>query len=64
MDRAPSSGFGWRKLIANQDGLYGDLNVSNLLDAEIRYPAKEFVDFERGLIGPGRIITATAGWEF
>jgi outer membrane receptor protein involved in Fe transport len=46
------------------NGLYADLNVSNLLDAEIRYPAKEFADFERGLIGPGRIITATVGWEF
>ena len=47
-----------------RNGLYADLNVSNLLDAEIRYPAKEFADFERGLIGPGRIITATVGWEF
>ena len=39
-------------------------NVSNLLDAEIRYPANELTDFERGLIGPGRVITATIGWAF
>ena len=50
--RHPSSGF------------YADLHASNLLNAELRYPAKELADFERGLIGPGRIITATVGWEF
>ncbi len=46
------------------NGFYADLNVSNLLDTESRYPAKELADFERGLIGPGRVITATVGWEF
>lgn len=45
-------------------GLYANLNVSNLLDEEIRYPANELVDFSHGLIGPGRTITATIGWEF
>lgn len=45
-------------------GPYANLNVSNLLDAEIRYPANELTDFARGLIGPGRVITATVGWEF
>ncbi len=46
------------------NGFYADLNVSNLLDAEIRYPANELADFYRGLIGPGRVVTATIGWEF
>jgi outer membrane receptor protein involved in Fe transport len=45
-------------------GLYANLNVSNLLDAEIRYPAKDLADFERGLIGPGRVVTVTLGWAF
>ena len=45
-------------------GPYADLNVSNLLGTEIRYPANELTDFARGLIGPGRVITATVGWEF
>jgi outer membrane receptor protein involved in Fe transport len=45
-------------------GFHANLNVSNLLDTEIRYPARELADFERGLIGPGRVITATVGWEF
>ena len=45
-------------------GPYVDLNCSNLLDTEIRYPANELADFERGLIGPGRVFTATLGWEF
>jgi outer membrane receptor protein involved in Fe transport len=45
-------------------GPYGALNVSNLLDAEIRYPASELADFERGLIGPGRVVTLTLGYAF
>lgn len=45
-------------------GPYAALHVSNLLDAEIRYPANELADLERGLIGPGRAITATVGWAF
>jgi outer membrane receptor protein involved in Fe transport len=45
-------------------GPYAALHVSNLLDAEIRYPANELADLERGLIGPGRVITATVGWAF
>jgi outer membrane receptor protein involved in Fe transport len=45
-------------------GPYAALHVSNLLDAEIRYPANELADFARGLIGPGRVITLTIGWEF
>jgi len=45
-------------------GPYVDLHVSNLLDTEIRYPANELTDFERGLIGPGRILTATVGYAF
>jgi len=45
-------------------GFYADLNVSNLLDTEIRYPANELTDFYQGLIGPGRVFTATVGWEF
>jgi hypothetical protein len=38
--------------------------VSNLLDAEIRVPANELTDLDLGLIGPGRVITATIGWRF
>lgn len=45
-------------------GPYANLRVSNLLDRDIRYPANELTDFERGLIGPGRVITATLGWAF
>jgi outer membrane receptor protein involved in Fe transport len=45
-------------------GPYGAINVSNLLDAEIRYPASELADFERGLIGPGRVVTLTLGYAF
>jgi hypothetical protein len=45
-------------------GPYAALHVSNLLDAETRYPANELADLERGLIGPGRVITATVGWAF
>ena len=45
-------------------GPYAALHVSNLLDTEIRYPANELADLERGLIGPGRVITATIGWAF
>ena len=45
-------------------GPYAALHVSNLLDAEIRYPANELADLERGLIGLGRLITATVGWAF
>ncbi len=45
-------------------GPYGAVNVSNLLDTEIRYPANELADFERGLIGPGRVLTLTLGYAF
>jgi outer membrane receptor protein involved in Fe transport len=45
-------------------GLYADLHVSNLLDTEIRYPANELTDFQRGLIGPGRVVTVTVGYAF
>ncbi len=45
-------------------GLYANLNISNLLDAEIRYPTTDAVNLERGLIGMGRVITATLGWRF
>ena len=45
-------------------GPYAALNVANLLDTQIRYPANELADFERGLIGPGRIVTATVGYAF
>jgi outer membrane receptor protein involved in Fe transport len=46
-------------------GPYANLNVSNLLDEEIRYPANELTDaLDRGLIGPGRTLTATVGYQF
>lgn len=45
-------------------GLYANLNASNVLGAEIRYPANQLADFTRGLIGPGRVVTATVGWKF
>ncbi|NEX22048.1 TonB-dependent receptor [Thiorhodococcus mannitoliphagus] len=45
-------------------GVYAALNVSNLLNTEIRYPASELTNLARGLIGPGRILTATLGYAF
>ncbi len=45
-------------------GPYAALHVSNLLDTDIRCPANELTDFARGLIGPGRTITATLGYAF
>jgi outer membrane receptor protein involved in Fe transport len=45
-------------------GFYANLNAANLLDQEIRYPANEFADLSRGLIGVGRVVTATVGWKF
>jgi len=45
-------------------GPYANLNVSNLLDEEIRYPANELADFRRGLIAPGRVVMGTVGWTF
>ncbi len=45
-------------------GPYANLNVSNLLDEEIRYPANELTDFRRGLIAPGRMVMGTVGWTF
>jgi outer membrane receptor for ferrienterochelin and colicin len=45
-------------------GPYATFHVSNLLDTEIRHPANELTDFARGLIGPGRVITATLGYRF
>ena len=45
-------------------GPYANLNVSNLLDEEIRYPANELTDFRRGLIAPGRVVMGTVGWTF
>ena len=34
-----------------------NLNISNLLDEEFRYPANEVSNLERGLIGVGRVVT-------
>ena len=45
-------------------GPYASLHVSNLLNAEIRYPANELTDLDRGLIGPGRVVTLTLGYAF
>jgi hypothetical protein len=45
-------------------GLFAELHASNLLNTQIRYPAIAPVDFERGLIGPGRTLTATLGRAF
>jgi hypothetical protein len=45
-------------------GPYASLHVSNLLDAEHRYPASELIDLERGMIGAGRTIAATVGYSF
>lgn len=39
-------------------------SVSTLLDTDIRYPANALTDFARGLIGPGRTVTATLGYAF
>jgi outer membrane receptor protein involved in Fe transport len=48
----------------NAPGPYAALNLSNLLDSDNRYPANELTDLDRGLIGPGRTLTATVGYEF
>jgi outer membrane receptor protein involved in Fe transport len=45
-------------------GPYAGLHVANLLDTDNRYPANLLTDFERGLIGPGRTVTATVGYAF
>jgi outer membrane receptor protein involved in Fe transport len=45
-------------------GPYLSLHVANLLDAEIRYPANELTDLDRGLIGPGRTVVLTLGSTF
>ncbi len=43
---------------------YLNLNASNLLDTQYCYPAREAIPMEKGLIGMGRIITATLGYKF
>ena len=48
----------------NAPGPYAALNLSNLLDGDNRYPANELTALDRGLIGPGRTLTATVGYEF
>lgn len=45
-------------------GPYAALHVTNLLNAEIRYPANELTDFVQGLIGPGRLVAMTLGYAF
>lgn len=46
-------------------GLFFNLNISNLLDEEVRYPANEVIEnMEQGLIGHGRIIHLGMGYEF
>lgn len=47
------------------NGFFANLNGSNLLDTEIRYPGNsDTLDLTRNLIGPGLTITATLGWDF
>jgi outer membrane receptor protein involved in Fe transport len=45
-------------------GPYVSLHGSNLLDTEIRWPAAELTDLERGPIGPGRLVALTLGLAF
>ena len=46
------------------NGLYMSINVSNLLGQEIRYPANELTEMQKGLIGQGRIMMASVGYNF
>ena len=45
-------------------GLYAALNISNVFDEEVRYPATDNAQFKYGLIDKGRICMATIGWKF
>ncbi|MEW8288329.1 MAG: TonB-dependent receptor [Candidatus Thiodiazotropha endolucinida] len=48
-----------------EDAFYLNLNASNLLDEEIRYPGNtDMLDLDRNLIGPRRSIMLTAGLKF
>ena len=42
-------------------GAFAALRVSNLFDAEVRYPANELTNMRRGLIGMGRVVTFSLG---
>ena len=49
---------------AREDSWSYEEYLRELLDTEIRYPANELTDFDLGMIGLGRVITATIGWAF
>lgn len=46
--------------------MYLNLRLTNLLDAEIRYPNNPFSTelLDRGTLGPGRMIIGTIGWKY
>lgn len=46
------------------DHWYLNLHASNLFDAEVRYPASEYIVMDRGLFGIGRRMMLTAGYTF
>lgn len=47
------------------EGPFASISVSNLFDSENRYPTNELlVDLDRGLIAPGRTVSATFGYRF
>ncbi len=48
-------GVNWRRELHHSTAI--NLNISNLLDEEFRYPANEVSDLDRGLIGVGRVVT-------
>jgi outer membrane receptor protein involved in Fe transport len=45
-------------------GPFAALHVANLLNNEQRTPATELTELQRGLFGPGRTLTLTAGFDF
>ena len=42
-------------------GAFAALEVSNLFDADVRYPANELTNMWNGLIGMGRVVTVSVG---
>lgn len=41
-----------------------NVNISNLLDTEYRYPANEISALDSGLIAEGRVTSFSLTWEF
>ena len=48
----------------SNNGIFLNLNGNNLLDKTYRYPANSVATMKHGLIGMGRVITLTLGYQF